>query len=89
MARRKLRLEHHRSRPLSAELIRQADRVVCMGPGHRQIAIGLVPEAAERVLLLNAPDGIADPIGCDLDEYRRCGECIDRGLDALIESGKL
>ena len=89
MAERKIDIRNHQSRPLTEESIREADRIVCMSYGHRQAARSFAPEAEDKILLLADPDGIADPIGGDLDVYRRCAQCIDQGLDALIESGKL
>jgi tRNA threonylcarbamoyl adenosine modification protein (Sua5/YciO/YrdC/YwlC family) len=79
----------HRSRPLSAADIRQADRIVCMTASHRVAVTELVPEAAGKVLLLADPTGVEDPIGGDLEVYQRCAKRIAEGLDALMESGSL
>lgn len=63
-------LTRHRSRPLSVELIHQADWIFAMGRSHVQAVRALVPSASEKVQTLN-PDGeIDDPIGSDVGVYK-------------------
>ena len=63
-------LSRHRSRPLSVELIHQADVVYTMGRSHAMAAVSLVPSAAEKVMTLAPGRDIDDPIGSDLAVYR-------------------
>ncbi|MEE2907623.1 MAG: low molecular weight protein arginine phosphatase [Planctomycetota bacterium] len=55
-----------RSTPLSAEMIRKADLVLCMTRGHRDAARQMVldePGMEERIRLLDPEADIPDPIG--------------------------
>ena len=75
-------LGRHRSRPLSVELIHQADVIYAMGRGHAMSVMALVPSAAEKVSTLAPGRDIEDPIGSDLGVYRElAGE-----LRMLIEN---
>jgi len=75
-------LSRHRSRPLSVELIHQADIVYAMGRNHLQAVTALVPSAAEKVVTLDPQGDIDDPIGGDLSLYQAlAGQSagLDRG----------
>jgi protein-tyrosine phosphatase len=78
-------LTAHASRPVTADLIAQADRIFTMTDGHLQILTSLFPEAAEAARLL-APEGedIADPVGCELEVYQDCARRIWACLDVLL-----
>lgn len=85
MSRRGLDLSGHRARPLTVELVHQAERIFVMGPEHRQAVLGLVPSAAARVALLDPEGAVPDPMGGSADGYRRCAEHIQRAVDARLE----
>jgi protein-tyrosine phosphatase len=75
-------LSRHRSRPLSVELIHQADVIYTMGRSHAMAVMSLVPSAAEKVTTLAPGREIEDPIGSDIGVYRELvGE-----LQGLIEN---
>ncbi len=63
-------LSKHRSRPLSVELIHQADMIYTMGNGHAMAVVALVPSAVEKVKTLAPGREIDDPIGSDVSVYR-------------------
>jgi protein-tyrosine phosphatase len=63
-------LTRHRSRPLTVELIHQADRIFAMGRSHAAAVAALVPSAAEKTSTLNPEGEIDDPIGGDLPLYQ-------------------
>jgi protein-tyrosine phosphatase len=63
-------LTRHRSRPLSVELVHQADVIFTMGMGHAQAVRSLVPSAADKVETLDPNGDIEDPIGSDLAVYK-------------------
>lgn len=71
-----LDLSGHRSRRLSPEMILNADLIVAMEEQHRQTAVRLMPECADRITTLaelaglSSPRGVADPIGGDERRYR-------------------
>jgi protein-tyrosine phosphatase len=63
-------LSHHRSRPLTVELIHQADMIFTMSKNHAQQVISLVPAAGEKVSTLDPLGDIEDPIGGDIQLYK-------------------
>jgi protein-tyrosine-phosphatase/tRNA A37 threonylcarbamoyladenosine synthetase subunit TsaC/SUA5/YrdC len=71
----------HRSRLLTREMIREADAIFAMTRGHRASIVQMMPEAVEKVQLLQ-PSGrdIADPIGSGLDTYISTAEAIRAGI---------
>lgn len=73
-------LSRHRSRPLSPELIHEADVIYCMTDTHRQAVLNMSSAAEEKTFLLDANGDIEDPIGSDLTAYQRCAERIRRRL---------
>jgi L-threonylcarbamoyladenylate synthase len=63
-------LTHHRSKPLTVELIHQADVIFAMGRSHAQAVMALVPSATEKVATLDPDRDIDDPIGGDVRLYQ-------------------
>ena len=64
-----LDLSAHRSRPLTVELIHQADVIYAMSRGHARAVAAMVPAAVDRVSTLDPQHDIEDPIGGDLSLY--------------------
>jgi protein-tyrosine phosphatase len=79
-------LAEHRSTPLSTERIREADAVFCMTRLHREAVLSLLPEAADKIFLLD-PEGrdIEDPMGCGIERYDRCAEQIQTAVRKRME----
>jgi protein-tyrosine phosphatase len=63
-------LSTHRSRPLTIELIHQADVIYTMGRSHAQAVAAMVPSAREKVATLDPAGDIDDPIGGDISLYQ-------------------
>jgi protein-tyrosine phosphatase len=63
-------LTHHRSRPLTVELIHQADVIYAMSRNHAQQVTALVPAANDKVTTLDPAGDIEDPIGSDVHIYQ-------------------
>lgn len=91
-------LSQHRAQPLSASLIRDADLILVMEPGHRWELLYQRPDAASKIFLLRhfAPSGdrdreIADPYGMDMEAYRlsfqEIRECVESLFDWLSGVG--
>jgi protein-tyrosine phosphatase len=80
-------LAEHASRTLGRELARQADCIVAMTQGHLHSVVHQFPDGRDRCRLL-AADGsdISDPLGSDLQVYRRCAAEIVRHLDSLVST---
>jgi L-threonylcarbamoyladenylate synthase len=75
-------LSHHRSRPLTVELIHQADMIYTMSRNHAHQVTALVPSASEKVAPLDPKGDIEDPIGGDVALY----EGLAGQLRGLIEA---
>ena len=85
-------LVEHKARPITAELIDNADLVLVMEShqGHELIADH--PQASEKILLLryfarygSRERGISDPYGRNLEAYRFCFEDIKECVESLHE----
>jgi protein-tyrosine phosphatase len=63
-------LSHHRSRPLTVELIHQADMIYTMSRNHAHQVTALVPSASDKVSTLDPAGDIEDPIGGDASLYQ-------------------
>ncbi|NMC44340.1 MAG: low molecular weight protein arginine phosphatase [candidate division Zixibacteria bacterium] len=85
----------HRSRPMTRELIEEADLILVMTPTHYRDVVTISPEAREKTFLLKRfpepgddGEGVADPIGGSLDQYNQTfleiGEELGRMLPELI-----
>ena len=83
-------LAGHESQPLGPQIVRHADIIWTMTRSHRQAILSQWPEAAGRVHLLSL-DGhdVSDPIGCPIDQYRRCVEQIKGELDSRLKELEL
>ncbi|MGD9165138.1 MAG: low molecular weight protein arginine phosphatase [Syntrophobacterales bacterium] len=85
-------LAEHKARPITTELIDNADLVLVMEShqGHELIADH--PQAAEKILLLrhfarygSRERGISDPYGRNPEAYRFCFEDIKECVESLHE----
>jgi L-threonylcarbamoyladenylate synthase len=77
-------LSKHRSRPLSVELIHQADAIYTMSAAHAKAVTSLVPGAAERVSNLDPEADIEDPIGGDLPLYTEVAERMKQLIEQRL-----
>jgi L-threonylcarbamoyladenylate synthase len=81
-------LTRHRSRPLTVELIHQADYIFTMSRNHASAVTALVPSASEKTMTLDPDGDIEDPIGGDLELYRQLAaymqQIIDQRLDEKV-----
>lgn len=81
-----LDLKQHESRPLTEQLIRQADHIFVMTRGHLDALIREWPQAADRARLLSR-DGIevSDPIGGPLEQYERTAAQMKASLTEWVD----
>jgi protein-tyrosine phosphatase len=77
-------LSRHRSRPLSVELIHQADAIYTMSQAHAKAVTSLVPGAADRVSTLDPEADIEDPIGGDVPLYTEVAERIKKLIEQRL-----
>lgn len=77
----------HQARLVDAEMLANADLVLCMERGHAEALRAEFPESADKVYLLSEMVGrqysISDPYGSDLPEYER----MAADLAGIIEEG--
>jgi protein-tyrosine phosphatase len=87
LARQGISLSDHRSQPMTAQLLEQADIVLVMEEGHRRSLFYLEPKNLRKVFLLTEMVGrskdIADPYGGPIEGYVRTAA----QLDQLIAEG--
>ena len=78
-------LIEHSSRQVTANLVRHADHILAMTWDHLDALLDQVPEASDRVRLLDPAGGdIADPVGLDGATYQATAQEIERHLETLI-----
>lgn len=86
-------ITRHRSRALTAELVREADLIFGMTHGHTNAVMLMYPSAIEKTFLLREFDDtleafekdIADPIGGSLEVYLRCRDEIEQGIFSMLK----
>jgi protein-tyrosine phosphatase len=75
----------HRSRPLTAELVAQADELIGMTRSHLLAVLSRFPVVGGALRLLGGIEGdLDDPIGGSPEVYEVCARTIFRYLDRLI-----
>jgi protein-tyrosine phosphatase len=77
-------LSGHSSRPLTADLMNQADHVITMTRSHQFAVARQFAGVGPRPRLLGGGSEIADPIGCDQGVYRECAQQIKQHLEELL-----
>ncbi len=92
MAERGIDLSNHRAREVTAELLADADLILCMETGHAEALRVEFPEARERIHVLSEMAGsnhnVADPYGGPYQGYVKMVDelthLIDAGLPRII-----
>ena len=82
-------LSGHRSRPLTIELIHQADAIYTMGRSHAQAVAAMAPSAADKVFPLDPDKDIEDPIGGDVGLYRKLAESLEKLIERRLSERPL
>lgn len=85
-------LENFRSRPVTKELLDEADFVLVMTIGHLQMLLGEFPEVKEKCFLvcdfveINGREGmdVPDPFGMGSRAYEAVGRVLDLAIPAAI-----
>lgn len=76
----------HLSRPLTDEMITQADWIFTMTRQHREAIVDSFPEAAERTQLVSRDDNdVVDPIGQSQYVYDECRDEIAESLHQIAD----
>jgi len=78
-------LSGHASRPLTPDLVAQADYLLTMTRGHLALLAARYPNPACRPRLLSTDDSdVPDPIGGEREVYQECAQQILHHLEALL-----
>jgi protein-tyrosine-phosphatase len=79
-------LSRHESRPVSVQMVEEADRVYVMTPRHRKVLTEWMPEHAAKIELLE-PSGrtVEDPVGGSAEVYRASAKQIHDALEARLK----
>lgn len=82
-------IEDHVAQGVTAEMIDEADLVLCMEAGHAEaLRVEFREEAAGKVYMLSQMVGrrhdVADPYGQDLAQYERMADEVEGLLDAAL-----
>jgi L-threonylcarbamoyladenylate synthase len=79
-------LEHHRSRKIAVNLVRQADCIFAMTGDHLDTLLSAVPEVEHRAFLLDPGGGdVTDPVGADHETYRQTAQMIEAMLEHRLD----
>ncbi len=84
-----INLSAHASRPLTEELVHEADILLAMTQGHCHEILRRFPEAANKTFLLDSfgaapPRDVPDPYGGTLDDYRRTRGALAAALGDFL-----
>jgi protein-tyrosine phosphatase len=85
LARRDIDLSGHRSRPLTVEMLQQADVILCMTQDHVQAIASVLPTAAAKAQRLDPGGDISDPIGGGAVTYQACAQQIADHVAARLD----
>lgn len=85
-----IQISNHRARPLTRELVDDADLVLAMGPHHLERIEAMGGEGKAHLLTAYASHGavsteVNDPFGGDLDVYRLTLVELERELQQVLD----
>ena len=72
-------ISNHKSRNITAEIIKEADYIFAMSEGQKSDIIQLSPDG-QKCMLLDENKNINDPIGGDFETYKMCGQIIEKAV---------
>ncbi|MDD4956956.1 MAG: low molecular weight protein arginine phosphatase [Candidatus Omnitrophica bacterium] len=80
--------EKYRSKVLTSGMIKWADIILVMEPGHKEQVLAIEPEAGNKVHLLGeftGDKGIQDPIGMPAIVYEKCFAEIKSAVEGFVK----
>lgn len=88
-------LSSHIAKPITEELLAQADYIFAMTRGHKQLLERMAPQYRDKIFLLNAyaegnPDAadVPDPYGGTLTEYLQCFDVLQTSVAQILDKLK-
>ena len=82
-------IRRHVSQKLTRENIERSDQIWVMTKTHLREVLYLVPEAKNKTKCLDPQRDIGDPIGQDLEVYRRCAARLGKLIDKQLREAKI
>jgi protein-tyrosine-phosphatase len=80
-------LSRHVAQPLTPELLAEVDRVYALGHSHFQVLERMIadmdPEARPHLDML-CEEGVMDPVGSDMETYRKCAQEIEAAILRIL-----
>ena len=70
------------SKPVSSELINDADIVICMTQNHYNVLTSMFHELSDKIFIM--PKDISDPYGGNYDEYESCYNEIYDSIKTIL-----
>lgn len=74
-------IANHKSQRLTAEKIKEADYIFAMSYGHKDAIMQICPQDERKCMLLNDSVDVNDPIGGEYEDYKVCGEIIEKAVN--------
>ena len=85
-------LSLHTAKPITEEMLSQADFIFAMTRGHKEMLSRMAPQYADKLYLLNAfaegnPDAldVPDPYGGNLAEYLQCFDVLNSSVAQILQ----
>jgi len=85
-------LSKHSTKLISQEIVEDADIVLTMTTKHKELLISIFPELKDKIFTLKEYNGkkvtdhnITNPMGGDLEGYRKCANEIECELELFAE----
>ncbi|MDD5438651.1 MAG: low molecular weight phosphotyrosine protein phosphatase [Candidatus Omnitrophica bacterium] len=83
-------VENHRAKPISEELVREADLILVMEPEHKTVVLSLDPDSKGKIMYLadfgeEAGHSVPDPIRQGAEFYRDVLEIIKRSTEGFLK----
>lgn len=74
----------HKGKAITPELLRKSDFIFAMEDLHRDVILNMLPNVDSKVRLLKDGEGIPDPIGKSIEEYRRVKDLIKNQAENIL-----
>lgn len=81
-------IKKHRSQPLTGDIVRDSDLILCMENYHKKAVLDISPQSKDKVFLLTDYVGskgeVDDPIGRDIGTYRKLAKKLERYAKIIV-----
>ncbi|MBQ9940315.1 MAG: ribosomal protein S18-alanine N-acetyltransferase [Clostridia bacterium] len=74
----------HRAIQINAALVEQSQIIVGITSAHTEMIKNLFPDNLKGKVVISMPKDISDPYGCGVDEYQKCLQMIESGIESIF-----